>query len=108
MRRKEDAVDYRFMPEPNLPPLMLDTSFIAHVHGCMPELLDDIQVALGVVVAHSTLHSCHLVLILGFVCHQHRYMQPMSEGGYGLSEYEAQVIVSAPAAPQYFDGVRLC
>lgn len=35
-------------------------------------------------------------------------MQPMSEGGYGLSEYEAQVIVSAPAAPQYFDGVRLC
>lgn len=40
LRRKESAVDYRFMPEPDLPPLIIPSEFIEHVRATMPELPD--------------------------------------------------------------------
>jgi len=38
LRSKEDAPDYRYMPDPNLPPLILDDSYISSVREQMPEL----------------------------------------------------------------------
>src|SRR5918912_1306343 len=38
MRSKEEAHDYRYFPEPDLPPLVLSSEFIARVRGEMPEL----------------------------------------------------------------------
>jgi len=38
MRSKEEAHDYRYFPEPDLPPLVVDTSRIARVLATMPEL----------------------------------------------------------------------
>ncbi|KDQ08250.1 hypothetical protein BOTBODRAFT_59456 [Botryobasidium botryosum FD-172 SS1] len=38
LRSKEDAPDYRYMPDPNLPPLILDQSFIAQIRECTPAL----------------------------------------------------------------------
>jgi aspartyl-tRNA(Asn)/glutamyl-tRNA(Gln) amidotransferase subunit B len=38
MRTKEEADDYRYFPEPDLPPLMLDTSWIERVREMLPEL----------------------------------------------------------------------
>jgi len=38
MRDKERKQDYRFMPEPNLPPLVLDPSTILHLENSLPEL----------------------------------------------------------------------
>ena len=38
MRSKEDAHDYRYFPEPDLPPLVLTGEFIERVRGEMPEL----------------------------------------------------------------------
>ncbi len=38
MRTKEDAHDYRYFPDPDLPPLALDDAWIERVRAAMPEL----------------------------------------------------------------------
>jgi aspartyl-tRNA(Asn)/glutamyl-tRNA(Gln) amidotransferase subunit B len=38
MRSKEEAQDYRYFPDPDLPPLRLDDTFVAEVKATMPEL----------------------------------------------------------------------
>lgn len=38
MRSKEEAHDYRYFPEPDLPPLIVSQEFIEHVREAMPEL----------------------------------------------------------------------
>lgn len=40
MRSKEDDQDYRYFPDPDLPPLILDDRFIAEVKAEMPDLQD--------------------------------------------------------------------
>lgn len=40
-RSKENADDYRYMPDPDLPPIVLDEEFIASIKREMPELPDD-------------------------------------------------------------------
>ena len=40
MRGKEEAHDYRYFPEPDLPPLVLDPAWIAQVGERLPELPD--------------------------------------------------------------------
>jgi aspartyl-tRNA(Asn)/glutamyl-tRNA(Gln) amidotransferase subunit B len=38
MRSKEDSHDYRYFPEPDLPPLRVDASWLAAVRDALPEL----------------------------------------------------------------------
>ena len=38
MRSKEEAHDYRYFPEPDLPPLLVDEARIERVRATMPEL----------------------------------------------------------------------
>jgi len=38
LRSKEDAPDYRYMPDPNLPPLLLTEEYISRIRTTMPEL----------------------------------------------------------------------
>src|SRR2546428_4055131 len=40
MRSKEEAHDYRYFPEPDLPPLIVSKEFIEHVRASMSELPD--------------------------------------------------------------------
>jgi aspartyl-tRNA(Asn)/glutamyl-tRNA(Gln) amidotransferase subunit B len=37
MRSKEDAMDYRYFPDPDLPPLQIDDAWIERVRAAMPE-----------------------------------------------------------------------
>jgi aspartyl-tRNA(Asn)/glutamyl-tRNA(Gln) amidotransferase subunit B len=37
LRSKEEAHDYRYFPEPDLPPLRLEPAFVAKVRGALPE-----------------------------------------------------------------------
>ena len=41
MRSKEEAHDYRYFPEPDLPPLIVSQEFIERVRAGMPELPED-------------------------------------------------------------------
>ncbi|MFO1310965.1 MAG: Asp-tRNA(Asn)/Glu-tRNA(Gln) amidotransferase subunit GatB [Burkholderiales bacterium] len=43
MRSKEDAQDYRYFPDPDLPPLVIDEACIARVHADLPELPEAMQ-----------------------------------------------------------------
>jgi aspartyl-tRNA(Asn)/glutamyl-tRNA(Gln) amidotransferase subunit B len=38
LRSKEEAQDYRYFPDPDLPPLVLDDAFVQHVKATQPEL----------------------------------------------------------------------
>jgi aspartyl-tRNA(Asn)/glutamyl-tRNA(Gln) amidotransferase subunit B len=40
MRSKESAHDYRYFPDPDLPPLLVDEAFVAEVQRTLPELPD--------------------------------------------------------------------
>ena len=40
MRSKEDSQDYRYFPDPDLPPLMISAEWIERVRAAMPELPD--------------------------------------------------------------------
>src|SRR5690606_25927089 len=41
LRSKEEANDYRYFPDPDLLPLVLDDAFIESVRGTLPELPDE-------------------------------------------------------------------
>jgi aspartyl-tRNA(Asn)/glutamyl-tRNA(Gln) amidotransferase subunit B len=41
MRSKEDAHDYRYFPEPDLPPLRVDQGFVARIRAALPELPEE-------------------------------------------------------------------
>lgn len=41
MRSKEDARDYRYFPEPDLPPLYIDEEWICEIRNRQPELADE-------------------------------------------------------------------
>jgi aspartyl-tRNA(Asn)/glutamyl-tRNA(Gln) amidotransferase subunit B len=69
MRSKEEAHDYRYFPEPDLPPLVVDSVWIASVRSSLPELPEAMKA---------------------------RFVT-----SYGLSEYDADVIVRLD--PVYFE-----
>ncbi|MBI4033578.1 Asp-tRNA(Asn)/Glu-tRNA(Gln) amidotransferase subunit GatB [Candidatus Saccharibacteria bacterium] len=46
-RTKEEAEDYRYMPEPDLPPLELDDSYVESIRKSLPKLPADIRSQLG-------------------------------------------------------------
>ncbi len=40
MRKKEGAVDYKYFPEPNIPPIQLDPDWVRGIIAALPELAD--------------------------------------------------------------------
>jgi aspartyl-tRNA(Asn)/glutamyl-tRNA(Gln) amidotransferase subunit B len=70
-RSKEEAHDYRYFPEPDLPPLHLDAAWIEEVRRSLPELP---------------------------VAKRDRFM-----ADYGLSRYDAGVLVEDRAVADYFE-----
>ena len=53
MRSKEDAQDYRYFPDPDLPPLVIDKAWIKRVEESMPELPEAMKRRL------VEQHGCH-------------------------------------------------
>jgi aspartyl-tRNA(Asn)/glutamyl-tRNA(Gln) amidotransferase subunit B len=73
LRSKEEAHDYRYFPDPDLLPVVLDENFITKVRKTMPELPWEKQV---------------------------RFQED-----YGLSVYDANLIVSTRESANYFEHV---
>jgi aspartyl-tRNA(Asn)/glutamyl-tRNA(Gln) amidotransferase subunit B len=73
MRRKEDADDYRYFPEPDLPPLQIEAAWVERVRASLPELPDA--------------RKARLV------------------AAYGLSAYDADVLVRLAGGADYFEAV---
>lgn len=73
MRSKEDAMDYRYFPDPDLLPLELEQRFVDELRASLPELPDD---------------------------KKQRYMDD-----YGLSAYDAGVIVSEQNYTEYYEAL---
>ena len=71
MRSKEDAMDYRYFPDPDLLPLEFDDAFVEKIRASLPELPDQ---------------------------KKQRYMET-----FGLSAYDAGVIVAEQEYAQYFE-----
>jgi aspartyl-tRNA(Asn)/glutamyl-tRNA(Gln) amidotransferase subunit B len=70
-RSKEDAHDYRYFPEPDLPPLLVDKSWLERVRAGLPELP------------------------------RARYLRFIKQ--YGLTEYDAGVLIADKATADYFE-----
>jgi aspartyl-tRNA(Asn)/glutamyl-tRNA(Gln) amidotransferase subunit B len=73
MRSKEEAHDYRYFPEPDLPPLVVDPVWVDAVRAALPELPD---------ARKARFHNV-----------------------YGLSDYDADVIVRLTNAADYFEAM---
>ncbi len=73
MRSKEDAHDYRYFPDPDLLPLVLEEDWIASLKASLPELPD---------------------------AKRARFMRE-----YGLSAYDASVLVGERATADFFEAV---
>jgi aspartyl-tRNA(Asn)/glutamyl-tRNA(Gln) amidotransferase subunit B len=74
MRSKEDSHDYRYFPEPDLPPLRVAEDWLAEIRAALPELPSARRV---------------------------RYVSD-----FGLSAYDAAVLVAEPRSTSLFEGVR--
>jgi aspartyl-tRNA(Asn)/glutamyl-tRNA(Gln) amidotransferase subunit B len=72
-RVKEGEEDYRYFPEPDLPPLVLEAEWVEQIRASLPELP---------------------------AAKQRRF-----ESQYGLSSYDASVLVAEQAAADYFEAV---
>ena len=73
MRTKEDAHDYRYFPDPDLLPLVLDPAWVEELRRALPELPDEKRA---------------------------RFIRD-----YGLSAYDAGVLVAEQATAAYFEAV---
>jgi len=71
MRSKEEAMDYRYFPDPDLLPLEIEQSWVDEIKDSLPELPDD---------------------------KRRRLMDQ-----YGLSQYDAIVLISEQAKADYFE-----
>jgi aspartyl-tRNA(Asn)/glutamyl-tRNA(Gln) amidotransferase subunit B len=71
-RTKEEEDDYRYFPEPDLPPLVIDPEWIGSIREALPELPD---------------------------AKLHRFTRQ-----YGLSDYDAGVLVAERAIADYYEG----
>ena len=72
-RSKEDAHDYRYFPEPDIPPIHIDEEWLSDIRGDMPELP------------------------------QSRKRRFVTD--YGLSEYDADLLVASRPTSEYFEEV---
>ena len=73
MRSKEEAHDYRYFPEPDLPPIRLEQAWVDGIRASLPELPDQKAA---------------------------RYQRD-----FGLSAYDAGVLVADRAVAEFFEGV---
>lgn len=59
-RKKEGAADYRYFPDPDIPPLVIDDSWLSQIKSRMPKLPDTIA---GELVAAGVIESAAKIIV---------------------------------------------
>ncbi len=109
MRTKEDAHDYRYFPDPDLPPLVIEPAWIERVRSGMPELPGAMAARFQRDDALPAYDAASMTQSLGFAC----YYQAARDAGAPAKQVanwlmgevskrlnaEARTIESAPVAP---------
>jgi aspartyl-tRNA(Asn)/glutamyl-tRNA(Gln) amidotransferase subunit B len=113
MRSKEDAQDYRYFPDPDLPPLVIDGAWIERVRGELPELPDLRRLRfmassrtdfIEIVKSRSEVHEEDIGNELydeGMPGLQQSGIKPT----YGLPAADAAALVSSRALADYYEEV---
>ena len=113
MRSKEDAQDYRYFPDPDLPPLAIDSAWIERVRAALPELPELRKLRFS---ATSPEHFIELVkggsgVDLSDVSDDvFEESSPMLQASglkptYGLAIGDATALVGSRALADYFESV---
>ena len=113
LRSKEDAQDYRYFPDPDLPPLAIDAAWIERVRASMPELPELRKLRFS---AHSPEHLIELVKGGAGVDLSDVSDQVFEEGnpalqaslqkpGYSLPPSDAAALVASRALADYFEAL---
>lgn len=102
-RSKEEAKDYRYMPEPDLPPLHLSKEFIEEESAKLPLMPADYRAKFGSVIAGDTLEVLldypELMLKLGEIEEKHvKMMSNMFASVLLAEEKSAEYLNDLPTA----------
>ena len=92
-RDKENAQDYRYMPEPDVPPVVLEQSYVDKVEANMPMMPDEYRSKFGVL----NLDNSEREAILNYPILAKRLNEVLDKGGVQL----------APRVAHWFSGVLL-
>ena len=113
MRSKEDAQDYRYFPDPDLPPLVIDEAWIERVRSSMPELpamrrmrfMATSRVALIEIV--KSLSNVDLEAIDDELFEESipNLQASALKPTYGLSRADATTLVASRALADYYEAV---
>ena len=104
-RSKEEAKDYRYMPEPDLPPINLTDEFIAKESAKLPMMPSDYRAKFGKVIAGDTLEVLldypELMLKLGEIEEKHvKMMSNMFASVLLAEEKSAEYLNDLPTAAE--------
>jgi aspartyl-tRNA(Asn)/glutamyl-tRNA(Gln) amidotransferase subunit B len=98
MRTKEDAADYRYFPDPDLPPLVVSRDWIEAVKAKMPELPDD-----RIARFRAANEAEYRKKLRSDITYAYNRVV------YELSESDARLLVSSPSLADYFEeAVQKC
>ncbi|MFN0184021.1 MAG: Asp-tRNA(Asn)/Glu-tRNA(Gln) amidotransferase subunit GatB [Aquabacterium sp.] len=109
MRSKEDAHDYRYFPDPDLPPLLIEPEWIERVRAAMPELP---QAMAARFERDDGLSAYDAAMMTQSRAHAHWYEQARDAGGHAKAaanwlmgevskrlNAEGRDLVAAPLTP---------
>jgi aspartyl-tRNA(Asn)/glutamyl-tRNA(Gln) amidotransferase subunit B len=115
MRSKEDAQDYRYFPDPDLPPLSIDEAWIERIRAEMPELPETMRTRLVREYALPAAEAAMLVSQREMASYYERLVaagvDPRLAGNWLLGEVSAALnkaeidIANAPVSPASLAGM---
>ena len=98
-RNKEDAQDYRYMPEPDVPPVVLEQSYIDKIEANMPMMPDGYRSKFGVL----NLDNSEREAILNYPILAGRLNEVLDKGGAQLAPRVAHWFSSILLAEENLD-----
>ncbi len=117
MRSKEEAHDYRYFPDPDLPPLVIEPARIEQVRATMPELPAAMQARFGADFGLSAYDAAQLTASLGTARYFESVVaaagaaQAKAAANWVMGEVAARLnreeksIADSPVSPQQLAGV---